>query len=191
MEALVETVRELLGLGRDIADVDALQMALRTVIIYASAIVIIRLGSKRFLSKATAFDVIVAIMLGSILSRGINGSAPFLPTIVAGAVLVGLHWLLAFLTSRLDWFGPLVKGNPVLLVEDGTIREEGMRRAGLSTRDLEEHLRLRANETDISNVRLAVLERNGEISVVPKERAPRVLDVSVEDGTQTVRVELQ
>jgi uncharacterized membrane protein YcaP (DUF421 family) len=191
MEALVETVRELLGLGRDIADVDALQMALRTVIIYASALIIIRLGSKRFLSKATAFDVIVAIMLGSILSRGINGSAPFLPTIVAGAVLVGLHWLLAFLTSRLDWFGPLVKGNPVLLVEDGTIREEGMRRAGLSTRDLEEHLRLRANETDISNVRLAVLERNGEISVVPKERAPRVLDVSVEDGTQTVRVELE
>jgi uncharacterized membrane protein YcaP (DUF421 family) len=191
MEALVETVRELLGLGRDIADVDALQMAHRTVIIYASALIIIRLGSKRFLSKATAFDVIVAIMLGSILSRGINGSAPFLPTIVAGAVLVGLHWLLAFLTSRLDWFGPLVKGNPVLLVEDGTIREEGMRRAGLSTRDLEEHLRLRANETDISNVRLAVLERNGEISVVPKERAPRVLDVSVEDGTQTVRVELE
>jgi uncharacterized membrane protein YcaP (DUF421 family) len=191
MEALVETVRELLGLGRDIADVDALQMALRTVIIYASALIIIRLGSKRFLGKATAFDVIVAIMLGSILSRGINGSAPFLPTIVAGAVLVGLHWLLAFLTSRLDWLGPLVKGNPVLLVEDGTIREEGMRRAGLSTRDLEEHLRLRANETDISNVRLAVLERNGEISVVPKERAPRVLDVSVEDGTQTVRVELE
>jgi uncharacterized membrane protein YcaP (DUF421 family) len=191
MEALVETVRELLGVGRDIADVDTLQMALRTVIIYASALIIIRLGSKRFLGKATAFDVIVAIMLGSILSRGINGSAPFLPTIVAGAVLVGLHWLLAFLTSRLDWFGPLVKGNPVLLVEDGTIREEGMRRAGLSTRDLEEHLRLRANETDISNVRLAVLERNGEISVVPKERAPRVLDVSVEDGTQTVRVELQ
>jgi uncharacterized membrane protein YcaP (DUF421 family) len=191
MEALVETVRELLGVGRDIADVDTLQMALRTVIIYASALIIIRLGSKRFLGKATAFDVIVAIMLGSILSRGINGSAPFLPTIVAGAVLVGLHWLLAFLTSRLDWFGPLVKGNPVLLVEDGTIREEGMRRAGLSTRDLEEHLRLRANETDISNVRLAVLERNGEISVVPKERAPRVLDVSVEDGTQTVRVELE
>jgi uncharacterized membrane protein YcaP (DUF421 family) len=184
-------MREMLGLGRDIADVDALQMALRTVIIFAFALVIIRLGSKRFLSKATAFDVIVAIMLGSILSRAINGSAPFLPTIVASAVLVGVHWLLALLTSRLDWFGPLVKGNPVLLVENGKIQEEGMRRAGLSTRDLEEHLRLKARETDISNVQLAVLERNGEISIVPKAREPKVLDVSVQDGAQTVRVKLE
>lgn len=191
MGALADTMRELLGLGRDIAHVGALQMALRTAIIYAAALVIIRLGSKRFLSQATAFDVIVAIMLGSIMSRAINGSAPFLPTIVAGAVLVGVHWLLAFLTSRLHWFGSLVKGNPVLLVEDGEIQEEGMRRTGLSRRDLEQQLRLRSKETDISKIRLAVLERNGDISVMPKERAPKVVDVSVEDGVQTVRVHLE
>ncbi len=191
METVLESIRELLGLGRDIADVEVSQMALRTIVVYVVSLVVIRLGSKRFLSQATAFDVIVAIMLGSIMSRGINGSAPLVPTIGAGAMLVGMHWVLAFLTSRLDWFGPLVKGNPRLLVEDGEIQEEGMRTAGLSRRDLEEHLRLSARGTDISKIRRAVLERNGSISVVPAERSPRVVETRVEDGVQTVRVELE
>lgn len=190
MDAALDTAHQLLGLGRDIADVNALQMALRTILIYVFALAIIRLGSKRFLSEATAFDVIVAIMLGSIMSSAINGSAPFVPTIVAGAVLVGAHWLLAYLTSRLDWFGPLVKGHPTLLVRDGEIQEEGLRNTGLSRRDLEEHIRLQAGTTDISSVRLACMERNGRISVVPARRAPHPVDVSVEDGVKTVRIEL-
>lgn len=190
MDVTLHEVRELLGLGRDIADVNAFQMALRTILIYVFALAIIRLGSKRFLSEATAFDVIVAIMLGSIMSSAINGSAPFVPTIVAGAALVGAHWMLAYLTSRLDWFGPLVKGHPTLLVRDGEIQEEGLRSTGLSKRDLEEHLRLQAGTADVSSVRLACMERNGRISVVPARSAPHPVDVSVEDGVKTIRIEL-
>jgi uncharacterized membrane protein YcaP (DUF421 family) len=190
MNTALDTVRQLLGLGSDIADVNAFQMALRTILIYVFALAIIRLGSKPFLSEATAFDVIVAIMLGSIMSSAINGAAPFVPTIVAGAVLVGAHWLLAYLTSRLDWIGPLVKGHPTLLVRDGQIQEEGLRSSGLSTRDLEEHLRLQGRTTDISSVRLACMERNGRISVVRARRAPRAVDVAVDDGVKTVRIEL-
>ena len=191
MDTVQETIRHLLGLGRDIGDVNTVQMALRTVVIYASALAIVRLGSKRFLSEASAFDVIVAIMLGSIMSSAINGSAPFVPTIVAGAVLIGIHWLLAFLTARLDWFGPLVKGNRQLLIRDGEIQVDGLRKSGLSQRDLEQHLRLEHKTTDISRIERAYMERNGKISVVPAERPPQVTDVSVQDGVQTVRIELE
>ncbi|HET7563653.1 MAG TPA: YetF domain-containing protein [Gemmatimonadaceae bacterium] len=191
MDTVQETIRHLLGLGRDIGDVNALQMALRTIVIYAVALAIVRLGSKRFLSEASAFDVIVAIMLGSIMSSAINGSAPFVPTIVAGAVLVGIHWLLAFLTARLGWFGPLVKGNRQLLIRDGEIQVDGLRKSGLSQRDLEQHLRLEHKTTDISRIERAYMERNGKISVVPAERPPQVTDVSVQDGVQTVRIELE
>ena len=59
-------LEDLLGLGIDVQDVNAIQMALRTVLIYAATLAIMQVGSKRFLSKATAFDAIVAIMLGSI-----------------------------------------------------------------------------------------------------------------------------
>jgi uncharacterized membrane protein YcaP (DUF421 family) len=179
-----------LGLGRDVADVGALQMALRTVAIYAFSLVIVRFGSKRFLSQATAFDVIVGIMLGSVMSRAINGSAPFFPTLLGGVVLVGIHWLLGVFAFHASWFGTLVKGNPVLLIKDGNIQQQGMRRAALSEHDLGQALRLRSNQTDPAQIKLAYLERNGGISIIPREHEPRIVEVSVEDGVQTVRIAL-
>jgi uncharacterized membrane protein YcaP (DUF421 family) len=179
-----------LGLERDVADVTTAQMALRTVIVYAFALAIVRLGSKRFLSQASAFDVIVAIMLGSITSRAVNGSAPFIPTLASAAALVGIHWLLAALAYRLDWLGPVLKGSPVRIITDGTVDRDAMRRTGVSEHDLEQALRARAGVTDPARVRLATLERDGSISVLPADGPPRVVEVSVEQGVQTVRVEL-
>jgi uncharacterized membrane protein YcaP (DUF421 family) len=62
----------------------------------------VRLGSKRFLGQTSAFDTIVGIMLGSIMSRAINSSAPFFPTLIAGVVLVG-HACLAHRLRTLVW----------------------------------------------------------------------------------------
>src|SRR3712207_6013416 len=165
-EILVQ-LQAFLGYGRDVSDVNALQMALRTMIIYAVTLILIRLGSKRFLSQATAFDVIVGIMIGSVMSRAINSSAPLFPTLGAVAVLVGLHWLLGLLAFHVSRFGPIVKGNLVLLIKDGKIQQQGVRETGLSTHDLEQALRLQAKETDPTKIKLAYLERNGSISVIP------------------------
>ena len=172
-------------------ELNAVELLARTVIVYAFTLAAVRLGSKRFLSKASAFDVVVAIMLGSIMSRGINGSGALVPALISGAALVAMHWLLAALTSRLDWFGPLVKGNPSLLVKDGRIDGEALRQTGMSEHDLEQAIRLQAGETELSRVRLAYMERNGSISVITAEREPAVLDIRVEDGIQTVRVRLE
>ena len=169
---------------------DIVATAVRTVLVYAFALALVRLGSKRFLSQASAFDFIVAIMLGSIMSRAVQGAESFGPSLVSGAVLVAVHWLLAALTARLDWFGPLVKGRRTLLVQDGRIDHEAMRRSGVSERDLEQAIRLQAGETEPSRVRQAHLERDGSISVVAA-REPVVLDVEVRDGVQTVRVKLE
>jgi uncharacterized membrane protein YcaP (DUF421 family) len=191
LQSLWEQVQALLGLGLDVGDVDALQMALRTIIIYAFTLAIVRFGSKRLLSKATAFDFIVSIMLGSVMSRAINGSAPFFPTLMGGVVLIGLHTLLAVVAFRTDWFGSIVKGNPVLLIKDGEIQEQGVKQSGVSKQDLIQAIRLQAKETDPSKIRLAYLERNGEISVIPYEHEPRIVDTSVKDGVQTVRIDLE
>ena len=178
----------LLGLGRDAGDIGPGQMAIRAVVVYALTLAIVRLGSKRLLGKASAFDVILGIMIGSVMSRGINGSAGLLPTLAGGATLVALHWLFAVLAYHTSWFGNLVKGRPVLLVEDGRVREEGMRKTSLSEHDLQEALRLRGGAPDPSRVALAYLERDGTVSVVPKEDGPRILEVSVADGVQTIRI---
>jgi len=190
LHAVSEQFQTLLGLGRDVANVGALQMALRTIVIYAFTLAIVRLGSKRFLGRASAFDTIVGIMIGSVMSRAINGSAPFVPTLVAGVIFIAMHWLLAVLSFHVDWFGPLVKGNAVLLIKDGQVHEKAMRQAGITKHDLSEALRRQNKESDLATINLAYLERNGGISIIPFKHQPRVVEVSVEDGVQTVRIEL-
>ncbi len=187
---MVDEVQRLLGLDLDVGDVNSVQMALRAIAIYAIMLVLVRLASKRFLSKASAFDVIVAIMLGSIMSRAINGSAPFLPTVVASAALLGLHWLFATLAAYTS-FGALVKGEPRLLIQDGEIQEEGMREAKLSENDLKQALRLQTGDPDPAKIKRAYLERNGRISVIPFTTEPKILDVSVEDGVKNIRIKLE
>ena len=180
-----------LGLGREIADLGALQMALRTIIIYAFTLMIIRFGSKRFMGQASAFDTIVGIMIGSVMSRAINGSAPFVPTMAAGVVLVAVHWSLAVLSFHIDWFGPFVKGNPILLIKDGDVQEDGIRRGGITKQDLTQALRKQTKQSDPARIELAYLERDGGISIIPFKHKPQVLEVSVEAGIQTIRIELQ
>ena len=190
LQAVWEQLQSLLGVGRDGGELTALQLVLRTIVVYSFTLAIVRIGSKRFLSQATAFDTVVGIMLGSVMSRAIDGSTPMFLTLLAGAVLVGLHWLIAALALRFGWFGTLVKGNASVLIEEGKINEQGMRDAGLSEHDLTQALRMQNDHTDPADIKKAYLERSGKISVIPFGRKPRIVDVSVKDGVQTVRIEL-
>ncbi len=150
-------------------DGDALtsgHMMARAIVVFVFAVIIVRIGKKRFISENTAFDVILGVMLGSVLSRAITGQSPFLPTLVAALVLVGLHWLFARVAVRSDRFGTLIKGNTRLLVSDGKVDWDAMRRSNLSRNDLLEALRLQASLSDWEKVKEARLERNGEISII-------------------------
>src|SRR5690606_10448801 len=188
MGDLWESIEDLLGLNDQ--DLGAVAMALRTVLVYAVTLAIVHAGNKRFLGKATAFDVILGIMLGSVMSRAITGSSPLFPTLFAGAVFVGLHWLVSALAFRADWFGSMVKGNPVALIRDGTVQQGSMRRTAVTSNDLDEAQRLSGREPDTSGIQAAYLERSGDISVIPRSAEPRVVEVAVEAGVQTVRIEL-
>lgn len=166
---LAEAGTAALGLGEDAPN--APQMMARAFVIYLVAIVLVRLGNKRFIGKFTAFDVILGIMLGSVLSRAITGSSPFFPTIAAGLALVALHGAFGLLAFRLEGFGDLIKGRSRVLVEDGEIRWEAMRRSQLTENDLLSALREEASIEDVSQVRVARLERSGNVSVILKDEA--------------------
>jgi uncharacterized membrane protein YcaP (DUF421 family) len=142
-------------------------MVVRAIVVFAIAVTIVRLGEKRFISENTAFDVILGVMLGSVVSRAITGPSPFVPTHCAAFVLVGLHWLLAALRS--SRFGTLIKGNARVLIRDGSVNWDAMSRSNLSRDGLLGALRLQASLSDWEKVEEARLERNGEINVVRKD----------------------
>ncbi len=106
----------------DAPELTAWQMALRALIVYIAALAMVRLSDKRFIGKNTAFDVILGIVFGSVVSRAVTGNAPFFQTLVAGLVLVSLHWLFAACAFHSDFFGTLIKGHERTLVEDGKVQ---------------------------------------------------------------------
>lgn len=169
MDELWSNLGWILGIDLDPKEMSALQMGLRTALVYTAGLVIVRLGQRRFMADQTAFDIVVGFMLGSLLGRSINGSAPLLESIIAGTVLVGLHWLVAFMTYHSRLLGKLAKGErDIILIEDGVIQTEAMRRQRLSDRDLRQSLRLN-NIFSPEEVKIAYLERNGRISAIRKE----------------------
>lgn len=186
LDALWQGLRS--ALGTDVDSLSVWQMALRAVLVYGAALVMVRLGEKRFLGKNTAFDVILGIILGSVVSRAVNSTDAILATLVAGFVLVGLHWLAAVIAFHSEHLGSLFKGHPRVLVRDGEILWDAMRKSHISERDLRSALRANARLDDLGEVETARLERSGEISVLTRDKPPRVVEVTVEEGVQTVRI---
>ena len=165
---LIEWINVHLGVGAEPKSLTFAQIAVRGIIVFVIALTMVRLGDKRFLSKKTAFDAILGLIIASMLARAVNGSAPFWPTLGGGFILIALHRLIAFFSRRSHAFGILVKGTSDLVVRDGQIIEAGMRRNDLSRHDLEEDMRLKGQVDEISKIKLAYAERDGHISIVPK-----------------------
>jgi uncharacterized membrane protein YcaP (DUF421 family) len=82
--------------------------------------------------------------------------------------MIFLHWLMTRVACRWHWFGDLIKGQAVVVVRDGLPLRDVMRVHHISPHDLEEEMRLQGVD-DVSQVRLAIKERNGEISVLKRD----------------------
>lgn len=171
MEQLYNSFSTLLGLQVEPRNLTFLQISLRGLFVFVVALAIIRLGHKRSLARKTAFDALLLVILASVLSRAINGSASFFPTLGGSLVIVLFHRLIGFGAYRWHWVGCLVKGMPEIIVENGERRRGAMFRNHISGHDLEEDMRLSAHTEDLSNIRVARVERSGDISFIKKQDA--------------------
>jgi uncharacterized membrane protein YcaP (DUF421 family) len=158
----------MLGLSASSADgVTTAQAGARAVVVYLVLILFVRLGKKRFFGKATAFDVVLVIMIGSLASRAVSGTAPFVATLAATFILIGVHWLISYFAESSPTFSFLIKGRDTRLIKDGRVDRKALRDAHMSPDDLAEDLRQHGIATH-EEVKEAHLERSGRLSVIKK-----------------------
>jgi uncharacterized membrane protein YcaP (DUF421 family) len=170
MNTISQLFGELLGLGMEPKELTFLQVSIRAIIVFAATLVMVRVSSKRSLAEKTAFDAVLIVIIASMLARAINGSAPFFPTLGTGFVLVLLHRFLALTAYYSHGFGILIKGKAAVLVENGKLQRKNMRINHISEHDLEEDMRLDAATEDLSRIKVARLERSGDISFIRAEQ---------------------
>lgn len=148
----------------DGSDLNALQMAMRTAIVFVSTLAMIRISGRRSFGQHRAFDACTTILLGAVLSRAVVGASPFWATICAGAVIVVLHRIVAMASLRWPWFESLVSGDKREVVTHGRRDDDEMGKALLTPQDLDEAVRKKTGD-ESSPVERAVLERDGEVTI--------------------------
>ena len=148
---------------------DLLEIVLRTTAVYVFLLLILRLAGKRELGQLRVFDLVVVLVIANAVQNAMVGPDTSLTGgLVAAAVLVLLDRgtdRLALRTSRL---GSLLAGTPTLLVYDGRVIDAHLRREGGG----EDELLMALREHGVAapeGVKLAVLEVDGTISVVPRD----------------------
>jgi len=170
MNALQNFFLVLLGPDGKATELTVINISLRCFMIFIVGLALVRIGDRRSLSEKTAFDAIFIVLLGSMLSRAINGTAPFFTTIVAGIALMIIHRIFAYGAFKSHWFGKLIKGQARTLVRNGEIDWEMMKQNLVSKHDLDEDLHLDAKTDDVSMIKIARLERSGDISFIKQEK---------------------
>jgi uncharacterized membrane protein YcaP (DUF421 family) len=169
MNTFSQFVHAWLGIGLEPKELTFLQVSVRGVVVFIATLIMVRLGSKRSLAEKTAFDAVLIVIIGSMLARAINGSEAFFPTLGAGFVLILLHRVFGLAAYYSHAFGILVKGRPVMLVQDGRLQRKNMLWEHITQHDLEEDMRLEAETDDLSTIQVARLERSGDISFIKAE----------------------
>lgn len=144
--------------------------AARALLVYAAMLVVIRLLGKRTVGNFTAFDLLVALMLGEVVDEIIYGDVTLLQGFTAIVVVAAAKYATAWLTYFDHGLNRAFEGKPTELVKDGHIVRRGLRKELMNEKEVMAALRLQGI-SDVREVRLALLEVDGQVSVIREQWA--------------------
>jgi uncharacterized membrane protein YcaP (DUF421 family) len=140
------------------------QTAARALAVYALMLVVIRVLGKRTVGNFTAFDLLVALMLGEVVDEIVYGDVTLAQGVTAIAVVALAHYANSWLSYMDVRLGRVLEGAPVAVVRDGALVREGMRGERMNEKDVMAELR-HEGITDLREVKLAMVEVDGVVTV--------------------------
>jgi uncharacterized membrane protein YcaP (DUF421 family) len=144
---------------------DFMLTAGRSAVIYLAMLVTIRVLGKRAVGNLTAFDMLIALIMGDLAGDAIYGDAPLSQALVAVTALAGLHYANSWLSYRKPSVAEWLEGVPTPIVRAGRTVEAGLRKERMSEQEVHAELRL-AGIDDLADVKLAQVEIDGHVTVI-------------------------
>ena len=143
------------------------ELVLRSIVVYAFLLMLLRMTGKRQVGQLAPFDLVLLLILSNAVQNSMNaGDNSLLGGLISAATLVGLNVLIGLATFSSKKLEALVEGKPEILIHNGNVDAAVLRRAQITNHDLDAALR-QAGCVGPHQVRLATLENNGAISVIP------------------------
>ncbi len=160
-------------------------LVVRTIILYSFLLIIMRLMGKRQLGQLEPFDLVTALMISELAALPMEDNRmPLISSMIPIATLVILQIITSIIQLKSEKARTLLNGEPSILIKDGEVDLKELRNQRFNLDDLLEELRLNGY-FNLSDIHYAVLETNGNISIMPKEEntpiTPKVLNLSVQE----------
>jgi len=155
--------------------------ALRATFVYFYLLIIVRILGKREIGASSAFDLLVALMLGDVVDEVIYGDVTIAQGAVAMAIIGVWHLVNAWASFKSDMIDRLTGAPPAVLVKSGKIQHKALARERLNETELFSGLRL-MDVDDVKEVKQATLEPNGQISVLLEDWAKPVQKQDLSDS---------
>lgn len=146
---------------------------IRTVILYFIVLFVIRVMGKAELSKMDPFEMIILFMIAELAAIPIESlDIPLLNGAASIITLLFLQVMISFLSTKSQKINNILNGKPSILIERGNINVRALKSQRITIDDLMEQLRLK-NFPSPADIDYAILESNGDLSVIPKpDKAP-------------------
>ena len=147
-------------------------VVLRTAVVYLFLVTVLRISGKREVGQMSVLELVVILVISDAVQNSMVGENTSLwGGLVAVSTLLVLDIGLKALSSRLPFLRRAIAGEPRLLVRDGRILKQALRREGIDEDEIQAAVRSHGLER-IEDVKIAILETDGSISVIPKSEVP-------------------
>ncbi len=143
---------------------------LRAAAIYLVLMVLFKIAGRRSLAELTTFDLVLLMVIGEATQQALLGDDFSLTNaLLVIATLITIDIGLSLIKQRSRWFSRLLDGGPTIVVENGQLLHERLKRTRLDEGDILEAARSAQGIVEIRQIKFAILERNGKLSVIPYE----------------------
>ena len=145
---------------------------IRATVVYIFLLVILRLTGKRQVGQMAPFDLVLLLVLSNAVQNSMNGGDNSITGgLILASTLVGLNWIVSSVTFHSKRLEALIEGRPVVLIHDGKIDSRMLKSVQMTIHELRAALRAEGCAGE-EQVRFAVLENNGHVTVIPMEAKP-------------------
>lgn len=150
---------------------------IRSVIVYLFLLLLLRLSGKRTLAQTTTFDFVLLLIISEASQQALIGDdSSMINAAIVLTTLVGLNILMSLLKQRSALAERLLEGVPLLIVDDGRALQDVMDKARVDLGDVLDAARASHGLERLDQIKHAVLERSGSISIIPRSTDTRSTD---------------
>jgi len=148
-----------------------MDIIIRSAVIYFALLVLLRITGNRSLSQITVFDFILLLIISEAAQNGLVGNDYSITnSLLIISTLVAIDIGLSKVKSWLPRMERFIEGTPLLLVRDGAVLRDHLKNAGVDEDDILEAGRKLQGLQRLDEIKYAVLERDGDITIVPQQR---------------------